>query len=380
MLVRDLALGRAENDRDALRRHLQLGWMIAVPLAALFACVFIGVLHTMFTGGMVFPTDAAAFGALYIAAMILVGMIEAALRGGGRILVGQMGELLVRPGLQFVIIMCVTLLVSTQGLNLGWALGAATVAACSALAFCLVAYLRVFEVRWLCERIEKPPAFLRSFFTLSGTVWVAAINAHVNLILLGILGDDAMAGVYQVAVQLTTLMTLGLMAVNASLAPEMSRLMAEAGQVNRERLQDLASLSCEISLVFGLPLGAIYAIFGSQLIPLIFSAQFSDAYGATVILALGQALNIGFGSIATLLYSSHQEYVVLRAIIFATLTNILLCFALIPAIGVMGAAIASVVSLAIWNGISVARLCATKGIISLPFVPRWRHICGKTVS
>lgn len=376
MLVRELALSSAEDDRDARRRHLQLGWMVAVPLSALIASIFMCGLLPMLTSGMALPPSVAAFGALYIAAMILVGMIEATLRGSGRILIGQVAEFLVRPGLHLLIIICATAWVSARELDLSWVLGAATVAAGSALAFCLFVYVRVFEMHSFSERLEKPPAFLRSFFTLSGTVWVAALNAHVNLVLLGILGANAELGVYQVAVQLTTLMALGLMAVNASVAPEMSRLMAGAGQGNKDRLQRLASRSCEISLAFGVPLCAVYVLFGSQLIPFIFSAQFSGAYEPTIILAFGQVVNIVFGSIATLLNSSHQEHVVLRAIILATIANVLLCFTLIPAFGAIGAAIASVVSLIIWNGMSFVRLLATRGVISLPFVSCWRRICG----
>lgn len=366
MLVRDVAVSHANHDIGLTRHYLRLGWMVASPMALLMAVVFGTILLPLLTRDMDLPQSAALGGMTYIAAFILVGMLEAALRGSGRVLLGQMSELLIRPSVQLAIVAWAALGLTRTVLDVRVALGAATIAGLCALGFTLAAYLRATDFLNPTPRSISQP-FLRGLLTMSGTLWISALNGHLNLILLGVFGTEVEVGLFQVAAQLSTLMTLGLITVNTSVAPEMSRLMASRAEGDARLLQRLASRTCEMSLAFGLPIGIIYVLFGGQLIPAIFGAAFSEAYWPTVILALGQVLNICFGAVATLLYSNNQESVVLRAIIFATIANALLCLLLIPAYGAIGSAIAVTVSLAIWNIISFVRLRATTGIVSLPF-------------
>lgn len=377
ILVRDVAVSRAKGDIGLARSYLRLGWMVAAPMALLMAILYGVVLLLQLTGDMPVPHGAAVGGMVYIATMILVGMLEAGLRGSGRILLGQFAELLIRPSIQFVIVAFAVLGLTHQAPDAHLALGAAVTSGLCALCFTLVAYFRATNILDPVPASDKKPAFLRGLLTMSGTLWIAAINSQLNLILLGFFGVEADVGTFQIAAQLTTLMTLGLLAANASMAPEMSRLMVSTAEEDMQRLQKLSSRSCEMSLAFGLPLGVIYLLFGNTLIPLIFSTPFSGAYWPTAILALGQLLNIGLGSVATLLYSNHQEGVVFHAVIVAMIANVLLCLLLIPAYGAIGSALASAVSLGIWNGISFIRLRAAKGIVSLPLVAEWRAIMAR---
>jgi O-antigen/teichoic acid export membrane protein len=377
ILVRDVAVSRAKGDIGLARSYLRLGWIVATPMALLMAMVYGVILLLQLTGDMPVPHGAALGGMVYIAAMTLVGMLEAGLRGSGRILLGQIAELLIRPSIQLLIFACGALGITHLAPDANLALGAAMIAGFFALCFTLIAYFRATNILDPVPFSDTQPALLRGLLAMSGTLWIAAINSQLNLILLGVIGGEADVGTFQIAAQLTMLMTLGLMAVNSSMAPEMSRLMVSTEEGDARRLQKLSSRSCEISLAFGLPLGVIYLLFGSQLIPLIFSTPFSGAYWPTVILALGQLLNIGFGSVATLLYSNHQEGVVFRAVIMAMIANVLLCLLLIPAYGAIGSALASAVSLGIWNGITFVRLRAAKGIVSLPLVTEWRAMIAR---
>lgn len=370
LLVRDIAVNLGAENFPAVRRMLWIGWVVALSMASTMAVVFASVLVPVLTGNTEAPRGVGLLGAAFIAAMILVGMLEAAIRGFGRVLIGQTAELLLRPVTQLTLIVLAILGLVGSAFDVKFAVGAAMSSAFCALAFALFNYFRTTKAIPKVACAPATPDALRSLLKMSGTAWVTAINGSLSLIMLGILGDEATVGVFSIAVQLTTLMTLGLVAANASMAPAMSRLSASSDAADLPRLQTLASHSCELSLVFGLPLALIYLFFGTALIPFTFGAPFSGAYWPTVILALGQLLNIGFGSVAILLYANRQEGVVFAATIVATIVNFVIGVVLIPTYGAIGAAIANSVSMATWNLISFVWLLTVKGIACFPLADK----------
>lgn len=377
-LVRDIAVARAEGDVARTRGYLLLGWMVALPMSAIVTAVFVFFLFPAFATDFSLSVGPALAGAAFIAAMVLVGMLEAAIRASGWLLLGQTAEYLVRPLTQLILVLLASFGFFGVRLDLEFALGAAMASALIAFAFAFCNYLCTTE--FLDPSSPRNPVksgYLRSLAVLSSVVWVGSLNSHVNLIILGMLGDEIGAGFFQISVQLTTVMTMGLVAANASMAPEIGRLIASGHENNLKRLQNLVSRSCELSLAFGLPLAGIYIVFGSALLPIVFGDAYIDAYWPTVILAFGQVLNIGFGSVVIVLYSNHQENVTLKAIITATIFNIALCLLLIPHLGAIGAAIASTVSMALWNFISFWGLARSTGILSLPLIPAIKGNWGR---
>ncbi len=368
IMVREIAVSLGAHDIAAARGYLWIGWVVALVMATTMALIFGLILMPLLTEIDDTSYHAQVFGAVYIAAMVLVGMLEAAIRGSGRVLVGQTAELLLRPLVQLTLIALAASGMAGAVMDVRFAVGAATGAAFCAFAYALVFYFRTTVAIDAVPRAPVKAGFLRGLLTLSGTTLIAAINSNLSLIILGAMDMKTEVGFFSIAAQLAALMAIGLMAANASMAPEMNRLSDSPEKSDAPLLQRLASRSCELSLAFGLPLALIYLATGQFLIPFIFGAPYTAAYWPTVILTLGQLLNISFGSVVIMLYADRQESVVLTAIVISILTNLALCLALIPQHGAIGAAIASTTSLAIWNGISFVRLWRRRGIICLPLV------------
>jgi O-antigen/teichoic acid export membrane protein len=163
--------------------------------------------------------------------------------------------------------------------------------------------------------------------------------------MLGILGEASRVGVYNAASRTATLVTFVLMAVNSIAAPKISSLYAEG---KREELQELAASVAHY--IFWPSVGiAIGIVLLSSYILGLFGSEFVAAQGVLAVLACGQVINAGAGSVGYFMnMTGHQDQ---SAWVFGTtaVINIVLNGVGIPLLGVKGAAIATAISMAIWN-------------------------------
>src|SRR6185503_6913770 len=81
----------------------------------------------------------------------------------------------------------------------------------------------------------------------------------------------------------------------------------------------------------------------------LFGGDFTSGEDAVAILALGQLFNAAMGSVGILLIMTGHERDVLASVALATLIGLGLTAALIPPMGVEGAAVGRVASLGTWN-------------------------------
>ena len=89
--------------------------------------------------------------------------------------------------------------------------------------------------------------------------------------------------------------------------------------------------------------------YSSKIIDILFGREYLSGYMVLCIVSLGVAFNVSVGSTGTLLPSMGQSKSVLLADVSGVLINILLNVWLIPTFGIVGAAIATSISLTIRN-------------------------------
>jgi len=286
----------------------------------------------------------------------LIGIRSAALRGLRHVLAGIVPDQIVRPTL-LVAFMSLALLVPAFELSPASAMGLTVLSAL--LVFLLGAWL-LYRARpaslVAVAPIYQPRVWLAAAWPMALTQGFEQINRYADVLLLGLLAVTADVGVYRVAVQGAMLVSLGLTALNMVAAPFITRLHAQGEQ---HKLQKLVHRTAQGALAFALPAVLGFAAFGEWLLVNLFGAEFSAAYWPLLILAVGQLLNAGFGPTGLLLNMTGHERDVTRVVAVAAGMNVLLNLALIPLFGVIGAAVATSVSLVFWN-------------IRLWFVVRWR--------
>jgi len=270
---------------------------------------------------------------------------QGAIRGLFRIVVGFLPELVVTP---IVVIALMLATVAVLGIvpTALWAIEIQLAAAAVALVFTIAVLWRVLpsEIR------SAQPAYRRRewittalpLLLIGGTQMVIR---QTDVILIGLFRGPTDAGLYAVATRGAQLISFLLYGVNAALAPDISRLVAR-GEL--DQLQRIVTRSTRLVVAFSLPIAAVFVLFGPQLLAF-FGPEYVAAAPVLAILSVAQLVNAATGSVGNLLTMSGHERDAAGGFVFAAVLNLVLNLVLIPAFGIVGAAIASAISLISWN-------------------------------
>ena len=113
-----------------------------------------------------------------------------------------------------------------------------------------------------------------------------------------------------------------------------------------------------------LPIALAFIVFGREILALAFGQAYAGADLALAILALGQLVNAGAGSVGILLIMSGNQRRAASGVAFGAGLNVVLGVLLIPPYGVNGAAVAAAAGLVLSNLLLVDIARRTLGIHS----------------
>lgn len=185
-----------------------------------------------------------------------------------------------------------------------------------------------------------------SMLPFSFLAGIQLINSHADIIMLGFFTTPSDVGIYRVVSLGAMLVALPLITVDAVIAPKIASLHAKHDQI---RLQRLMTASARYMLVFSVPVVFCLMLFGDSILTLIFGEQFAGGAMPLAILSLAQAINVGLGSVGVFLIMATHEADAARILTGAAVANILLNLVLIPSFGLIGAALATGVTLVSWK-------------------------------
>ncbi len=177
---------------------------------------------------------------------------------------------------------------------------------------------------------------------------IAAINTIQNysdIIMIEYFIDTKSVGFYSIANQISGFVGFGLISANMVIAPMISKLY-HSKQYNQ--LQILITFSTRIIFVFTLLSSLFIVLLGDKILTL-FGAQFIEGLGAMKILIVGQLVNAFTGSVGFIMTMTGHQKQASRVLILSVVINVILNLVLIPTFGIEGAAIATSVSMSIWN-------------------------------
>lgn len=158
------------------------------------------------------------------------------------------------------------------------------------------------------------------------------------------IGPEAV-GIYSAATKTALWGSFALQSVNAVIAPAFAALYAQG---DRAGLQKLVSAAAHWIFWPSLTITLGLIAFGNPILS-VFGPQFIAARWPMIILALGQLVNAGSGSVGYLLVmTGHQNK---STLVFgcSALTNLILNAIAIPIFGSVGAAISTAIAMAMWN-------------------------------
>lgn len=287
------------------------------------------------------------------------------LAGLRRVVLGQLPELFVRP---FVLLLVPGVLLLAGLLNPLTAVVAFILAAGLAFAVGGVLLRRTFpESREALVSVDAAQnrQWRQAWIPFTLMVAASSLNAQIGILVLGWLSNDAQVAAMQVAERGAMVVSLSLTVVNQVIGPHITQVHHSGDKV---RLQKLSRQSARVALLVALPVALPLIFFGAPLLRFVFGPEYVGiATLPLAILAIGQLINVTFGSVGMLLTMSGFERDTLRGHVTALVINALAAVALIPFFGAVGAALATALGLLVWNSVLAVLLFRRMGILSIPF-------------
>lgn len=361
LVVREVAKSRAKQ-QWSLMRGLLLRTNQAVFFITLLLTTLSGTIAWWFRDQLTSVQLNTFAWALVLLPLIALGNLRgAALRGLQCVIRGQLPEHLLRPGLMVLFIGAI---VFTDSQDLTPALAMALHALAAFMAF-LVGATLLLRTLPKPVRAAKPAYNTRVWFVsalpLSFIAGMQVINGQTDIVMLGFFTTAEEVGIYRIAAHGAQLVAFTLGAINMVISPHIAHLYAVG---DHKRLQQMLTWSARVILASALPVALAFVLFGESILGFLYGPDFTVGYWALVILCMGQLTNAAMGSVAFILNMTGHERDSAWGIGAAASVNALLNLALIPPLGIEGAAIATATSLAIWNIILARRVFKRTGLVS----------------
>ncbi|MEM9996345.1 MAG: oligosaccharide flippase family protein [Bacteroidota bacterium] len=200
---------------------------------------------------------------------------------------------------------------------------------------------------------------------LHGIAIMGVLTNWLPVLLLGALATSAETGILAIAVRVITLAGFVLMAINVMAAPQFAALVHQRQAVELARLVRRTSM---LTTVLAIPL-LIALLAVPHLILGLFGEAFLEGTAVLRVLAVGYVINLVTGSVGTLLVMSGHERSMQTFTVISTALLAVGCVVLIPALGGLGAALATSAAMALQNILAAWWVWRTFRINPLFFLP-----------
>ncbi|MCG6224388.1 oligosaccharide flippase family protein [Vibrio antiquarius] len=209
----------------------------------------------------------------------------------------------------------------------------------------------ISSVNWLGSGQYQTSAFVpnKKMVASAKQVWIGSIFTNVlqwgSLVIAGFFISTAELGLLAAAQRTSLLIGFVLITINFVVAPMFASLYKERQMI---KLQSLSRLACRANVGLAIVPVIICTLF-PEFVMRFFGEEFLAAAPLLVVLSLGQLVNVATGSVGFLLLMSGHERTMKYITISSGTISICLLIALCQAFGVIGAAWAMAVGMAIQN-------------------------------
>ncbi len=272
----------------------------------------------------------------------LLGYSASTLQGFRRVPQAQLPQQVLRPVLFGVGIVLVTV-----GFGVQLAAGQAVALNAAATAVALGVSLFLLSRAAPATAVAATPEFesdkwmraIRSFIVISGAQLI--LSQQSDILVVGTVLSPRDAGLYSAASQLAGLTMLGAQAVIFVVLPFVSDLHARG---RRAELQRLVVRTVQACAAVSLPAVALLLVAG-RLVLHAYGPAFVDGYAVLAVLTAGQGVGATLGIISGfLLTMTGHEQAASRMVVGTAVLNLALTFVLTPTVGIVGAAVATVLA------------------------------------
>jgi O-antigen/teichoic acid export membrane protein len=341
--VREIGYFTAADDLLGIHRYVRrtLGVVLVTSLVMVAATWYVLALV-----GYPAPGVAAvvAVGIWILPANALLRVAQPMVQGFNRPIWGIIPEYVLRPLLLFGLVGAV------------WVLAEGPHTPAELIALNLAAYVAATAAALALLWRLMPPATgpgeqksLRRYF-LDGTpffvaAFMTALCNQLPLLTLGNLVDAEAVGLYRPIMLIAATLTFVLRGLNVPLRPLIARNYKQGQLLAMQR-----RLTRTTRLIFlcSTAIFAVFVLLGEFILGL-FGEPFKAAYVPLLVLAAGQLVNVACGPVTAVLNMTEQARYTVYGMLVGVVTTVILCFALVPPLGILGAAIAAALTRFTWN-------------------------------
>ncbi|HDU8578372.1 TPA: oligosaccharide flippase family protein [Vibrio diabolicus] len=209
----------------------------------------------------------------------------------------------------------------------------------------------ISSVNWLGSGQYQTSAFVpnKKMVASAKQVWIGSIFTNVlqwgSLVIAGFFISTAELGLLAAAQRTSLLIGFVLITINFVVAPMFASLYKER---QMRKLQNLSRLACRANVGLAIVPVIICTLF-PEFVMQLFGGEFLAAAPLLVVLSLGQLVNVATGSVGFLLLMSGHERTMKYITISSGMVSICLLVTLCQMFGVIGAAWAMAIGMAIQN-------------------------------
>ncbi len=298
---------------------------------------------------------------VYVLALALIpltalgAMRSAALRGLHHVILGQLPENLIMPALFLALVAGWWLVMGgSAALSPELAILARIVATAAAFGVGAALLLRRLPNEF---RHARPSYDTRKWARAAGPLLflggMSIINTQTDVLMLAAMQGTESAGIYGAAARGAELVAFSLVVVNMAIQPTISRCYA-AGEM--QRLQRVITTAARVTVALALPAALILSLFGRPILGLVFGNEFERGALCLAILCGAQVVNAGAGSVGNILNMTGHERDAALGLALGAFINVVLNAVLVPVWDIEGAALATGMSLVVWNVFLVTRV------------------------
>ena len=344
-LMTDGGFGGAATKRISEGEEPDAYFSAFVVLRSMFVTIIIIALLA-FRSYFVDLDSAGTFTWLLVALVVslLQGAVSSGIAGRGKMGINATAGFINNVSRILIQVVSVFLGYSVAGLAGGFVLG---------MLVGSIMQLRFFDLRFVrfgWSHLKSLSSFsFWSFLISSGSL----VFMYSDSVMIGYFMNNADVGVYRIIFQFTTLAAFTTVALRSILWPRVSR-WDKIGET--WLIEESLSRAFTYSLILALPLFVGGALLGDRLLYFFYGADFVS-YTTLMILFTVQIVNIFQYFFTTYLSAMNQLKELFKITVVAVVANIALNAALIPMLGISGAAVATLVTM-ILNTVLARRVLA----------------------
>ena len=196
----------------------------------------------------------------------------------------------------------------------------------------------------------RPKFLYREWFSTSAALWFSGgmylVQSQADILMLGVMRTSSEVAYYGVASRITGVLSMGLVAVTAIIAPKLAEMHGQNRP--KDEFQRYLREGSRLLLRYTLVVGSGLVLLGKPILWL-FGEEYMVGYWILVILVIGHGVNSAAGPVGQLMAMTGHHWAASRILLLSTALNLIMNALFIPLWGALGAATATAVSFAVWN-------------------------------